>query len=111
MLLVSGVQQSDLVTHIHVSILFQIVFPCRLSQSIEFPVLYSRSLLVIYFIHSSICVNPKLLIYPFPNYILNFQTFYLICFKNCHVIDSLLLLSHFCVSVVIRDCELIFDLS
>ena len=34
-MLVSGVQQSDLVIHIRVSILFQIVFPFRLLQSIE----------------------------------------------------------------------------
>ena len=33
--LVSGVQQSDSVTHIHTSILFQILFPFRLLQSIE----------------------------------------------------------------------------
>ena len=45
--LVSGVQQSDSVIHIHVSILFQILFPPRLLQNI---VLYGRSLLFIYFI-------------------------------------------------------------
>ena len=33
--LVSGVQQSDSVIHIHGSILFQILFPFRLLQSIE----------------------------------------------------------------------------
>ena len=33
--LVSGVQQSDSVIHIHVSILFQIIFPLRLLQNIE----------------------------------------------------------------------------
>ena len=33
--LVSGVQQSDSVTHIHVSVLSQILFPIRLLQSIE----------------------------------------------------------------------------
>ena len=33
--LVSGVQQSDSVIHIHVSILFQILFPFRLSDNIE----------------------------------------------------------------------------
>ena len=33
--LVSGVQQSDSVIRIHVSILFQIHFPFRLLQSIE----------------------------------------------------------------------------
>ena len=33
--LVSGVQQSDSVIHIHVSILFQILFPFRLLENIE----------------------------------------------------------------------------
>ena len=33
--LVSGVQQSDSVVHIHVSVLFQILFPFRLLQNIE----------------------------------------------------------------------------
>ena len=33
--LVSGVQQSDSVMHIYISILFQILFPFRLLQSIE----------------------------------------------------------------------------
>ena len=33
--LVSGVQQSDSVIHIHVSILSQILFPVRLLQNIE----------------------------------------------------------------------------
>ena len=33
--LVSGVQQSDSVIHIHVSILFLILFPFRLLQTIE----------------------------------------------------------------------------
>ena len=53
-MLVSGIQQSDSVIHIHVSILFQILFPFRLLQSIEQSlVLYSRSLLVICFIYGS----------------------------------------------------------
>ena len=34
-MLVSGVQQSDSVTHIHVCILFQILFPFRLLWNIE----------------------------------------------------------------------------
>ena len=33
--LVSGVQQSDSVMHIHISILFQILFPFTLLQNIE----------------------------------------------------------------------------
>ena len=32
---ISGVQKSDSVIHIHVSILFQIIFPYRLLQSVE----------------------------------------------------------------------------
>ena len=53
--LVSGVQQSDSVMHRHISILFQILCPCRLLQNIEFSVLYSRSLLTIYFTYSIVC--------------------------------------------------------
>ena len=34
-MLVSGVQQSDSVIHLHVSILFQILFPLRLLKDIE----------------------------------------------------------------------------
>ena len=33
--LVSDIQQSDSVIHVHVSILFQVLFPFRLLQSIE----------------------------------------------------------------------------
>ena len=42
--LVSHVQQNDSVIYIHVSILFQILFPFRLLQNTEqiCPVLYSR---------------------------------------------------------------------
>ena len=39
--------------YIYICILFQILFPYGLSQNIEFPLLYSTSLLVIYFIYSS----------------------------------------------------------
>ena len=52
--LVSGVPQSDSVINIHISILFQILFPSKLLQNIEFSVLYSRSLLNVYFIYSSV---------------------------------------------------------
>lgn len=41
----SGVWKSDLVIHVHISIPFQVLFPI-LS---EFPVLYSKALLVIHF--------------------------------------------------------------
>ena len=43
--LVSGVQQSDSVVHIHVCVcvLFPFLFPYRSVQSVEFPVLCSRS--------------------------------------------------------------------
>ena len=59
--LVSGVQQSDSALHIHVTILFQILFPFRLWQSIEFSVAFSRSLLVIYFKYSrAVYINHKL---------------------------------------------------
>ena len=55
--LVSGVQQSDPVIHMYVSILFQILFPLRLLQNIEQSFLcyiVSRSLLVTYFKYSSV---------------------------------------------------------
>ena len=52
--LLSGVQQSDSAIHIHISVLFYILFSYRLSQNIEFPGLYSRSLLVIYLVYSSV---------------------------------------------------------
>ena len=38
--LASGIQESDLVIHTHVSILFQILFPFRLLQNIEQSSLY-----------------------------------------------------------------------
>ena len=37
-----------------------------------FPVLYSKSLLIVYFIYSSVYVNPMLLIYPHPLFSLCF---------------------------------------
>ena len=49
--LVSGIQQTESVKH--VSTLFKILFPYRSLQSIEFPVLYSRSSLVMYVMYSS----------------------------------------------------------
>ena len=73
--LVSAVQQSESVIHIHISTLFQILFPYRSLQSIEqsslsytegsffFPSLFiylfilSRFLLVIYFIHISVYMS------------------------------------------------------
>ena len=52
--LVSGVQKSESVMHIHIPTLFWILFPYRkLEYGVEFPVIYSRFLLVIYFIYSS----------------------------------------------------------
>ena len=38
--LVSGVQQSDSVIHTYISIFFQILFPYRLLQNIEYSSLY-----------------------------------------------------------------------
>ena len=66
--LVSCVQQSHSVIHIHIFILFQILFSYRLSQNTEFPVLYSRPVLLIHLIYSSVYVyvNPNLPIYPSP---------------------------------------------
>ena len=57
--LVSGVQQSDLVKYVYVSILFQIASPFRLLQNIEQNslLLYSRSLLVICFKYGSMYMS------------------------------------------------------
>jgi len=62
--LVSGILQSDSVIHIHICILLENLTSYKLSQNIEFPALYSRSLLVIYLTYSSMYMHPKLLIYP-----------------------------------------------
>ena len=53
--LVSDIQQHDSVIHLKVSILFQIIFPFRLLQSIEHSSLCYR-LLVIYFIYLFIII-------------------------------------------------------
>ena len=50
-MLVSAIQQSESIIHKHVSPLFLISFQFRSPQSIEFPVVYSRFSLVVYFIH------------------------------------------------------------
>ena len=61
LVLFSGVQQSDSVTHIFN--LFQILFPYRLLQNIE----YRRSYSVIYFLYWLYgYVHLKLLMYPCP---------------------------------------------
>ena len=64
--LVSGVKQTESVMHIHISSLFEILFPYRPLQNIEFPVLYSRSLFIFYRIcnSSSSCCWSGL---PFPS--------------------------------------------
>ena len=72
--LVSGVQQSELVTHIHIPIPFQILFPYRLLHNLYFVTYMSRFpcalqwILVIYlfYIQQCVYVNPNLLIYPSP---------------------------------------------
>ena len=51
-MLISAVQQSESAIRIHLSPLFWISFSFWSPQSTEFPVLYCRFLLVIYFIHS-----------------------------------------------------------
>ena len=59
--LVSDVQHTDPVIHMHLFILFQALFPYRLLQKTEQRSLcYIRSLLVIYLIYSSVYVNPNL---------------------------------------------------
>ena len=59
--LVPNVQNSESVIHIHISILFSFLdsIPMEVitEYQAEFPVLYSRSLLVIYFIYSSVYMS------------------------------------------------------
>ena len=64
---VSALLQSESVILICISILFQILFPHGSLQSVKFPGLYSRSLLAIYFIYSSMYVTvPISQFIPFP---------------------------------------------
>ena len=67
-LLVSGVQQSDSVIHIYVSIVFQILFPFRLLHNIEQSSLCVAKDLVTYAFQIQQCirVHPKLPSYSSP---------------------------------------------
>ena len=56
---VSAVQQSKSALHIRISPLFWISSPFRPPLSIEFPLLYCRFLLVISFMHTSMCCQPQ----------------------------------------------------
>ena len=71
--LVSGVQQSNSVMHIHVSILFKILFPFRLLQSIEQSALcYTVGPYWLSILNIAVCTcqsqspNPSLPHYPYP---------------------------------------------
>ena len=69
-LLVSGVQQSDSVIHVHIFILFYILFSHRLSQNTEQSSLCYAvgpcwlSTLPNIYSGMCVCVHPRLLIYP-----------------------------------------------
>ena len=68
--LVSDVQESDSVIYIHVSILFQILFPFRLLQNIEQSSLcYTVGLSWLSILYIVVCVhvNPRLPTYPSPS--------------------------------------------
>ena len=67
--LVSSIQQSESVKSIHISTLFKILFPYRSQKSNEqSSVLYSRSLLAIYFIYSSVYMSiPTFQLIPSPD--------------------------------------------
>ena len=65
--LVSCVQQSDSITHTHAFILFQLLFPRRLLQIIEYRSLcYTAGLGRICYIKWGVSVHCKLLLYPSP---------------------------------------------
>ena len=83
LLLVSGVQQSESVTHIHISIPFQIPFPQRPLQSTEEgSCAYSRSLLVIYFIYSGVCMSIPILQFITPS---NHRSVFYVCDSSCFI--------------------------
>ena len=66
--LVSGVQPSKLVIHIHISTLFQLLFPYRPLQSIQqSPQCYTIGPYYLFHIWQSVFVNPNLPIYPSPS--------------------------------------------
>ena len=69
--LVSGVQQSDSVIHIHVSILFQVLFPFRLLQNTEQSSLcYTVGPCCLSILNIAVCIcqsqPPNLALSPFP---------------------------------------------
>ena len=67
----SGVLQNDSVIHIHIFILFQILFPYRLSQNIkQSPLCYTIGPCWLSILHIQQClyVNSKLLVHPFPHH-------------------------------------------
>ena len=67
--LVSGVKQNDSVTHIYLSILFQILFPIMLLQNIEQnSVLCTKSLLVLHFKYSECTCWSQTPNYSFPSF-------------------------------------------
>ena len=59
--IISAVQQSDSVINVHTSSLLKILFPYRLITEywVEFPMLYSRSLLTSHSIYTVGLCNPK----------------------------------------------------
>ena len=66
-MLVSGVQQSDSVIHIHVSILFKILFPFRLLHSIEQSSLCSTvGPCWLSILNTAVCTCQSHTPYPFP---------------------------------------------
>ena len=54
--LVSGILQSDSVIHIHICILLENLTSYKLSQTVDFLVLYNRSLLAIYLKYSTVYI-------------------------------------------------------
>ena len=80
--MVRKVSGAQLVIHIHTPFLSQIPSPRRLLQNIEFPVLYSRSLLIICLMYSTvymfiytILIYTSLPCFPFGNYKFVFKVY------------------------------------
>ena len=58
-MLVSGVQQSDSVIYIHISILFQILFPFRFTMTVISPLLFGESWQSIEFTEHAVAINKQ----------------------------------------------------
>ena len=104
-MLLSSVQQSESAIHTHISPPFWISFPFGSPQSVEFPLLDSMFLLLIYFIHSINRVHvsvPNLLIPPSRPHLVSIHLFSTSVFISVLQISSSVpfcQIPHICVNI------------